>query len=177
MIHRNTQTGRLTYLYRIYDRHGELLYVGTSAGPGLSLGANGNRHRHWWSEAASARWEEYPDPDEAAYAERVAAVLDRPRYAPSGGRLQPEAYTRGGNLCRELELEEENYAVADTARYRSLRLLAARKWDEALDLWRRGRREEAARACDWINWFGAELRKISTLTDEEFEKMLTSRVR
>ncbi|NKX50192.1 GIY-YIG nuclease family protein, partial [Arthrobacter deserti] len=69
MIHRNNPTERRTYLYRIYDRHGALLYVGTAAGPDLRFGAHGNRHRRWWPEAAAADWEQFPDPDEAAYAE------------------------------------------------------------------------------------------------------------
>ncbi|MCG2622185.1 GIY-YIG nuclease family protein [Arthrobacter sp. I2-34] len=176
MIHRNNPTVRNTYLYRIYDRHGALLYVGTADGPDLRLGAHGNRHRRWWPEAAAARWERFHDPDEAAYAERVAAVLESPRHGTASGRLQPGTYSEGGRLCPELELELERYGVveAEGAKYRSLRLLAARKWCEALDLWRRGRREDAAGACDWINYFGAELQKISRITEPEFEKMLAS---
>jgi hypothetical protein len=174
MIHRNNQATRNTYLYRIYDRHGALLYVGTADGPDLRFGAQGNRHRRWWPEAAAARWEQFRDPDEAAYAERVAAVLEIPRYGTVSGRLQPDAYIQGGRLCPELDLELDRYGVApaDCTRYRSLRVLAARKWCEALDLWRRGRRDDAAGACDWINYFGAELHEISRITEPEFEKML-----
>jgi hypothetical protein len=176
MIHRNNAARQATYLYRIYDRHGALLYVGTAAGPDSGIGAHGNRFRRWWTEAAAARWEEYPDPDEAAYAEKVASILEMPRFGRSSASLPADAYTRSGRPCPDLGLELERYAVAgdDQDRYRRLRLLAARKWCEALNLWRRARREEASRACDWINYFGAELQKISTVTDLEYEQLLAN---
>src|SRR4051812_46010458 len=92
MVHRNNQSERITYLYRIYDRQGTLLYVGTANSPDLSFGAQGNRHRRWWPEAAAARWEPFGDADEAAYAERVATVLEAPRHGTAAGRIHPEAY-------------------------------------------------------------------------------------
>lgn len=64
-----------TFLYRLLDRGGALLYVGIA----LSLGTRLRSHQPWWSEVAEVRAVLHPSRDEALAAERQAIAGEAPR--------------------------------------------------------------------------------------------------
>ena len=68
-----------SYVYRYFDIHGELLYIGLADNPESRL-AQHQAEKAWADQIA--RWEtvEYPTRGEAAAAERAAIVGEQPKY-------------------------------------------------------------------------------------------------
>lgn len=76
-----------TTLYRFFDTHGALLYVGISEYPLVRM------HQHrlsktWWLEIASSRFEHFESREAALMAEAAAIRSERPRYNVVG-RARP----------------------------------------------------------------------------------------
>lgn len=59
-----------SFVYRLYDAGGTLLYVGMAADVLRRLGDH-MRHKSWWREVRRIDWEMYDTRDDAAWAERV----------------------------------------------------------------------------------------------------------
>ncbi|MEV8494523.1 GIY-YIG nuclease family protein [Streptomyces sp. NPDC052002] len=70
---------RLTTVYRLYDKAGQLLYVGTTASPEDRWGQHA-REKLWWSSVARAAVEWHPDRTEALAAERAAIQSEGPLH-------------------------------------------------------------------------------------------------
>lgn len=68
-----------SYVYRYYDIHGELLYIGLADNPEQRLAQH--RAEKGWADQI-ARWDttEYSTRSEAAAAERTAILADQPKY-------------------------------------------------------------------------------------------------
>lgn len=79
---------RPTVLYRFYDAHGGLLYVGISADFPHRVAAH--KRRPWWRDRARTTIEVYPTRRAALDAETAAIVNEAPRYNIAGrGRAVP----------------------------------------------------------------------------------------
>lgn len=72
-----------SYVYRLYDTHGQLLYVGKADNVGDRLDQH-RQGRGWWSEVAYATQEAFGSPFDAYQAEDRAIVLERPKYNLTG---------------------------------------------------------------------------------------------
>ncbi len=66
-------------LYRFYDAHNTLLYVGVTRDLSARFGAH-RRDAAWWLDAARVEVAFYESMDAAAAAEAVAIVTERPLY-------------------------------------------------------------------------------------------------
>lgn len=78
---RNTTSRTLKrhVLYRFYDQHGALLYIGISWQVATRM-QDHKRTAKWWPQVATVRFEHLPDRDAAELAETVAIRSERPRY-------------------------------------------------------------------------------------------------
>ncbi|MFI6140336.1 GIY-YIG nuclease family protein [Streptomyces griseus] len=70
---------RLTNLYRLFDKDGRLLYVGTSVAP-QNRWEQHAREKLWWSSVSRATVEWHPGRTEAMAAERAAIKTESPLY-------------------------------------------------------------------------------------------------
>lgn len=159
-----------TLVYRLYDRDDRLLYVGITVQPEGRFRHHRNWHRDWWPEVDHVIWEEHDNRDEAKYAEAVAMILERPRKNINGNAVRPSTYASGGNLCWEMEAEEQEFSVAfeDVPRYRSLRLLAHIKYREAWQLANEGLVDEAKAAYTWVGLFAALVKDMGYMDEDIF---------
>lgn len=71
------KTGAL--VYRVYDRHGALLYIGVTEDICMRMTAHRN-DKHWWGHAARVEWDEYPSRLAALNAEGKLIQRHRPPY-------------------------------------------------------------------------------------------------
>lgn len=70
---------RLTTVYRLYDKAGQLLYVGTAVNPEGRWEQHA-REKLWWSSVARATVEWHPSRTEALAAERAAIQSEEPLH-------------------------------------------------------------------------------------------------
>lgn len=78
-----------TAVYRFYDRHGQLLYVGMTSDTDERFKVHA-RKATWWPEAARHEIEWHSTRDDAATAEKAAVKTERPRWnSHSGGGGRP----------------------------------------------------------------------------------------
>lgn len=161
---------RPTLVYRLYDRHDKLLYVGMTVEPKGRFRQHRNQHRDWWHEVDHVIWEEHDNRDEARYAEAVAMILERPRKNLNGNAVRVSGYASGGHLHMEMEAEEEEFCVAydDVPRYRKLRLLAYYKYREAWQLADEGLLDEARAAYTWVGLFAALVKDMGYMDEDIF---------
>lgn len=68
-----------TDLYRYYDHHGRLIYVGVSK-QAVVRAMQHERTAHWWDAWASMTRETFPTRDAALDAERTAIRNERPLF-------------------------------------------------------------------------------------------------
>lgn len=68
-----------TDLYRYFDQHGQLLYVGISKAA-LVRAMQHERTAHWWDRWAVMTRTVFPDRDSALAAERQAIEQERPLF-------------------------------------------------------------------------------------------------
>lgn len=80
-------------VYRLYDEHGALLYVGCTSDFEKRVFALAQTKR-WFDEVANARLDPYPDQESALAAERAAIETESPRH---NGQLNP-VHTDTGNM-------------------------------------------------------------------------------
>lgn len=73
---------KASYVYRLYDASGRLLYVGKADDVAGRL--NDHRLRAWWPEVATATQEQFNTSAEAFQAEDRAIALERPKYNMAG---------------------------------------------------------------------------------------------
>jgi hypothetical protein len=66
-------------LYRFFDTHDELLYVGISL-HGIRRMGDHQRAQPWWPRVARTSLAHFPDRESARQAERVAIAEEHPRY-------------------------------------------------------------------------------------------------
>jgi len=66
-------------LYRLYDKDGELLYVGITSDV-VSRMAGHRADKFWWEEVAEKRFEYMESRAELEAAERIAIIRERPLY-------------------------------------------------------------------------------------------------
>ncbi len=69
----------MTFLYRLFDAHGDLLYIGIAEN-WANRRANHVSCKPWWPEVADGRVERIPPRPEALEIERQAIWNERPRY-------------------------------------------------------------------------------------------------
>ncbi len=74
-------------LYRFYDKHGQLLYVGITNNPGMRWPKHADE-KPWWSEVSGITLETYPDRDSVLAAERRAIMVENPRHNKNLRRQQ-----------------------------------------------------------------------------------------
>ncbi len=78
-------------LYRFYDAHERLLYVGITGNVGVRWKAHGKR-RPWWTTVAYATVEHFPDRASVLLAERTAIIVEKPLHNKThnrGKRVDP----------------------------------------------------------------------------------------
>lgn len=107
-----TNSGRLAYmaaacnlLYRIYDPHGTLLYIGSTTNPAVRFQEH-QHHQPWWDEASEIKLCRY-----ATYAEMLEAEADsirseNPRYNIAHSKPRPfkRRRPRGtGTVCQRAD--------------------------------------------------------------------------
>jgi predicted GIY-YIG superfamily endonuclease len=80
-----------TTLYRLYDKQGDLLYVGISVG-GLQRLKQHRDSKDWFLEVASATFTHYPSRAEALKAEAQAIHSEHPRYNVALPHPNPKGY-------------------------------------------------------------------------------------
>jgi predicted GIY-YIG superfamily endonuclease len=158
---------RPTLVYRLYDESGSLLYAGMTVDPVARFRHHRNRHRDWWPDVDHVIFEDHPNRAEAAYAETVAMILERPRKNANGNSWRPYLYAQGGWLSPLLREEEQEFRVADedVPRYRRLRCLAHEKWQEAHRLYQSGLIVDAEAAYSWVGLFGALAEDMGYMDD------------
>lgn len=83
-----------TTLYRLFDQHGRLLYVGISGNPGRRFSQHAG-DKHWWGDVADVKLVHYRTRAEAEDAELYAIRSEHPAYNIVGKSIQPSA-TRVG---------------------------------------------------------------------------------
>ncbi|MET7694900.1 GIY-YIG nuclease family protein [Streptomyces sp. NPDC005483] len=66
-------------VYRLYDKDGDLLYVGMSKDP-IHRWADEHRHRYWWPEVASYEWAWHGSRAEARRVERELLSTGLAKY-------------------------------------------------------------------------------------------------
>ncbi len=66
-------------LYRMYDAHGALLYVGRTCNPHNRFRAH-QIEKHWWLEVDTIKVENFESRPALVEAERIAIVAEKPRY-------------------------------------------------------------------------------------------------
>lgn len=66
-------------LYRMYDAHGALLYVGLTTEPKSRIRAH-EHDKQWWPQVATISLEHFPSKSELRSAERRAVETERPLY-------------------------------------------------------------------------------------------------
>jgi len=71
-------TGHVTYVYRLYDRAGRLLYVGITANVRTRLKAH--EKKPWWPQVHRHTIHEHPTRAYALAAEALAILEEAPRY-------------------------------------------------------------------------------------------------
>lgn len=72
-------------LYRIYDDHGKLLYVGATTNPALRYSAH-HHSQPWWDDAAEIKLEHLDSAEELTSAELFAIETEAPEYNLLGVR-------------------------------------------------------------------------------------------
>ncbi|HEX9228469.1 MAG TPA: GIY-YIG nuclease family protein [Arthrobacter sp.] len=166
---------RPTQVYRLYDESGSLLYVGMTVDHVSRFRHHRNWHRDWWPDVDHVIFEDHPNRAEAAYAETVAMVLERPRKNVNGNFTRAQTYASGGWLYQVLQEEEQEFGVADedVPRYRRLRCLAHDKWWEAHRLYQAGLIHEAEAAYSWVGLFGALAQDMGYMDDDIFLDLVT----
>lgn len=166
---------RPTLVYRLYDRDDSLLYVGITVDHVARFRQHRNWHIDWWPAVDHVIFEEHPNRAEAAYAEMVAMILERPRKNVVGNYARPQSYASGGWLYAVLEEEEQEFGVAaeDVPRYRRLRCLAHEKWWEAHSLYQSGLIADAEAAYSWVGLFGALAQDMGYMDDDIFLDLVT----
>jgi hypothetical protein len=74
-----------TTLYRLYDQHEALLYVGVAGNPGRRFEQHAGA-KPWWGEVTRADLTHYPDREQALLAERTSIATENPRHNIVGRR-------------------------------------------------------------------------------------------
>jgi hypothetical protein len=78
-----TKANRFGALYRAYDKHGRLLYIGSTDSPGGRHGSH-RREREWWSRVHHVDWQFFETIGGAIDAERDALERESPKYNKAG---------------------------------------------------------------------------------------------
>ena len=169
-----------TYVYRCYDADARLIYVGLTVNPEQRLIGHSYSQLHgWWPRVYSYTLELHPNREEAAFAEKVAMMLERPACNVIGNVVRVRTYASGGWWFQQLAAEEREFGIAerDSGRYRTLCLLAAEKWWEGLRLRDDPEmKDEFNWALEWVEYFAEEAGKISPLSVGEFLDLLEGRL-
>ncbi|MFF2244277.1 GIY-YIG nuclease family protein [Arthrobacter sp. NPDC058130] len=166
---------RPTTVYRLYDKSESLLYVGMTVDPESRFRQHRNWHVDWWPEVDSVLFEDHPNRAEAAFAEKVAMILERPRKNVVGNHARAQSYASGGWLYWVLQQEEQELCVADAdvPRYRCLRMLAREKWLEACQLDDAGLIDARDAARSWVGFFAALAEDMGYMDDDIFADLVT----
>jgi len=91
------EAGVPTFLYRLYDATGNLLYVGITS----DIARRMNQHatdKAWWPEVARKTIELHPSRSDAGFAEMAAVRKEHPRHNVRG-RRDPDGSKAGGHDC------------------------------------------------------------------------------
>lgn len=75
-------------LYRLFDAHGRLLYIGISLTAAMGRLRRHRQDQFWWDEVAITTIEKIPKAD-AREIERRAIILERPRYNKHHNPVRP----------------------------------------------------------------------------------------
>lgn len=94
------------YLYRCFDRTGDLLYVGISQDPFTRFRQHRAEHRHWALDAVRGHISVFPSQGAARRAEVHAIRTEHPIWNISGRwqhhrEWQPEHYVRWVRMLRQ----------------------------------------------------------------------------
>jgi predicted GIY-YIG superfamily endonuclease len=162
-------------VYRLYDEAGSLLYVGMTVDPEARFRQHRNWHVDWWPDVDHVIFEDHPNRVEAAFAEKVAMILERPRKNVVGSYTRAQSYASGGWLHPVLQQEEQEFCIADAdvPRYRRLRSLAHEKWLEACRSASAGLTDDCDAACSWVGLFGALAEDMGYMDDDIFLDLVT----
>lgn len=76
---RAAHTNSVQYLYRLYDRDGQLLYIGVTDNV-LRRWKEHSKEKFWWDQVHTFTKEEYPDRSSVENAERLAIKTESPTY-------------------------------------------------------------------------------------------------
>lgn len=82
-----------TFLYRHFDSHGCLLYVGISLNAVARL-AGHREQSHWFSQIRRVEMESFADRDSALNAEALAIKSENPKFNIKPGKYRPEKLPR-----------------------------------------------------------------------------------
>jgi predicted GIY-YIG superfamily endonuclease len=166
---------RPTVVYRLYSAADSLLYVGMTVDHVARFRQHRNWHVDWWPDVDHVTFEDHPNRAEAAFAEKVAIILERPRQNVVGSYARARSYASGGWLHQVLQEEEQEFLLADedVPRYRRLRLLALEKWTEAYRLHEAGLLVEAEAAYSWVGLFSALAQDMGYMDEDIFLDLVT----
>lgn len=96
------------YLYRLFDRDADLLYVGITADPALRIQTH-RRRKPWGHQIHRAHVSVFPTVDAAMTAERAVIEAEQPRhnvaFNRNGAAPRPPVVTRSWFLVRALDAE------------------------------------------------------------------------
>ncbi|NKX55929.1 GIY-YIG nuclease family protein [Arthrobacter mobilis] len=166
------QDRQTTVVYRLYDSEHKLIYIGMSGDPYARFDAHRREYPLMWRMVEEFEWDEYETRQEAAYAEKVAILLEMPPY----NRRKPKIlrYTSGGPKYRVYTEEERRFAVTseNSPLYRTLRRLADEKFDEMPNKSRARQKETGESGAAWIRFFATEAAKISSLSVNDFKNLV-----
>lgn len=120
-----------TYVYRLHNQAGELLYVGMATYPGKRLDQHATT-TDWWPEVAGMTIERHPTRPAAHRAEIVAIATEAPKYnqhhrSASGPPAQPTTTTPTQRYLDALLREQIGTGLAE--------YVSSRRHDDAS--WRR----------------------------------------
>lgn len=79
-----SEENQKTAVYRLFDKHDNLLYVGISWEPRMRCQQHA-KHSEWWHLVTLREIEWFPTREEAAAAERIAIRDENPRFNRKGG--------------------------------------------------------------------------------------------
>lgn len=80
-------------LYRFFNRHEELLYIGITSSPSARLRSHRNE-KDWWLEVATIRLEHFQSRVALAEAECLAIRAEKPRYNVALNTDSTQPYSR-----------------------------------------------------------------------------------
>ena len=111
-----------TYVYRIFDREGRLIYVGSTMHPEVRI--NTHRHSVWWGpDIHRIKIKVYPNRQHAADEERRAVQTEHPRWNINLRNWKGPGWSVQNykDFLTALELSPQNHADVRHARIVTVR--------------------------------------------------------